>query len=62
MEGHDPRGARLTVGATTTPPGASPPPPPAAPADVAEGTAADLLAARVDAAWPAMGAEIVPGE
>jgi folate-binding protein YgfZ len=26
------------------------------------GTAADLLAARIDAAWPAMGSEIVPGE
>lgn len=35
---------------------------PTPPVDVAEGTAVDLLAARVDAAWPAMGAEIVPGE
>lgn len=32
------------------------------PIDVAEGTAADLVAARVDAVWPAMGVEIVPGE
>jgi folate-binding protein YgfZ len=32
------------------------------PADVAEGSADDLLAARVAAVWPAMGAEIVPGE
>jgi folate-binding protein YgfZ len=35
---------------------------PVAPGDAAEGTEADLLVARVDAAWPAMGAEIVPGE
>ena len=32
------------------------------PADVPEGSADDLLAARIEAAWPAMGAEIVPGE
>ncbi len=35
---------------------------PVARADVAAGSDADLLAARIDAAWPAMGAEIVPGE
>ena len=35
---------------------------PVAPLGVRHGTAADLLAARVDAIWPAMGAEIVPGE
>ncbi|MFZ4719996.1 MAG: YgfZ/GcvT domain-containing protein [Ilumatobacteraceae bacterium] len=33
-----------------------------APADLPAGSADDLLAARIDAAWPAMGAEIVPGE
>jgi len=33
-----------------------------APVGVREGTADDLLAARIDAVWPAMGAEIVPGE
>lgn len=32
------------------------------PAGMPEGSADDLLAARIDAAWPAMGAEIVPGE
>lgn len=32
------------------------------PADVPEGDAEQLLAARIDAVWPAMGAEIVPGE
>jgi len=32
------------------------------PAGVAAGTANDLLAARVEAGWPAMGAEIVPGD
>lgn len=32
------------------------------PADLPDGSADDLLAARIDAAWPAMGAEIVPGE
>ncbi len=32
------------------------------PAGVDHGTAADLLAARIGAVWPAMGAEIVPGE
>ena len=32
------------------------------PADVEHGTAEDLLAARIDAVWPQMGAEIVPGE
>lgn len=35
---------------------------PAAPADVPPGNADDLHAARVDAVWPAMGSEIVPGE
>lgn len=35
---------------------------PQPPAGVREGTADELLAARVEAAWPAMGAEIVPGE
>jgi folate-binding protein YgfZ len=35
---------------------------PAAPADVSPGTADDLLSARIDAVWPQMGAEIVPGE
>lgn len=35
---------------------------PTPPEGVAEGSADDLLAARVDAVWPAMGAEIVPGE
>lgn len=35
---------------------------PEPPAGVPEGTADDLLAARIEAAWPAMGAEIVPGE
>ena len=35
---------------------------PTPPADVPEGDAARLLAARIDAAWPAMGSEIVPGE
>ena len=33
-----------------------------APAGVPAGSADDLLAARVDAVWPAMGVEIVPGE
>jgi folate-binding protein YgfZ len=37
-------------------------PAPDAPDDVREGTPDDLLAARVDAVWPAMGAEIEPGE
>jgi len=32
------------------------------PADVPAGTAEDLLAARIDAVWPAMGTDIVPGE
>jgi tRNA-modifying protein YgfZ len=32
------------------------------PADVPEGSADDLVASRIEAAWPAMGAEIVPGE
>jgi len=32
------------------------------PADVPEGSADDLLAARIEATWPAMGAEILPGE
>jgi folate-binding protein YgfZ len=34
----------------------------APPADVAPGSAQDFLDARVAAGWPAMGAEIVPGE
>ena len=33
-----------------------------APAGVPEGDAAQLLAARVEAAWPQMGIEVVPGE
>lgn len=37
-------------------------PDPQPPAGFAAGTAADLLAARIDAVWPAMGAEIAPGE
>lgn len=37
-------------------------PSPVAPDGVAQGSADDLLAARVDAVWPAMGAEIEPGE
>lgn len=32
------------------------------PAGVAEGSASDLEAARIEAAWPAMGREIVPGQ
>jgi folate-binding protein YgfZ len=35
---------------------------PAPPAGVPEGTAADLLDARIEAVWPAMGSEIEPGE
>ena len=35
---------------------------PAAPAGIPPGSAEDLHAARVDAVWPAMGSEIVPGE
>lgn len=35
---------------------------PAPPADAVAGTSDDLLAARIAAAWPAMGSEIVPGE
>jgi folate-binding protein YgfZ len=35
---------------------------PAAPAGVDAGGDAELLTARVEAAWPAMGTEIVPGE
>lgn len=35
---------------------------PRPPADVRAGDADDLLAARIEAAWPAMGAEIRPGE
>ena len=35
---------------------------PSAPAAAKPGTADDLLAARIDAGWPAMGSEIVPGE
>ena len=37
-------------------------PEPVPPADAVPGTDGDLLAARVAAAWPAMGSEIVPGE
>ncbi|MFM2073265.1 MAG: hypothetical protein RLZZ623_3529 [Actinomycetota bacterium] len=32
------------------------------PANVNEGDLGDLLAARIEACWPAMGAEVVPGE
>ena len=32
------------------------------PAGVEQGTAEDLLASRIDAVWPQMGAEITPGE
>jgi tRNA-modifying protein YgfZ len=35
---------------------------PQPPAGVPAGTADDLLAARIDAVWPQMGSEIVPGE
>lgn len=35
---------------------------PVAPMGVRWGTAGDLAAARVDAVWPAMGSEIVPGD
>jgi folate-binding protein YgfZ len=35
---------------------------PVPPAGVRQGSTAELLAARIDAAWPAMGLEIVPGE
>ena len=35
---------------------------PSAPSGAAAGSADDLLAARIDASWPAMGSEIVPGE
>lgn len=35
---------------------------PEPPAGVREGSADELLAARIEATWPAMGAEIVPGE
>lgn len=35
---------------------------PSAPPEARAGSADDLLAARVAAAWPAMGSEIVPGE
>jgi len=37
-------------------------PSPSAPGGVREGSSADLLAARIEAGWPAMGSEIVPGE
>ena len=37
-------------------------PSPQPPAGVDAGSAADLEAARIEAGWPAMGAEIVPGE
>lgn len=37
-------------------------PAPQPPVGVPEGDGEQLLAARIDAAWPAMGAEIVPGE
>jgi len=37
-------------------------PDPQPPADVAAGSVADLEAARIEAGWPAMGAEIVPGQ
>lgn len=35
---------------------------PIPPVGVPEGTGTDMLAARIGAAWPAMGSEIVPGE
>ncbi len=35
---------------------------PSAPAEAIPGSAEDLLASRIAAAWPAMGSEIVPGE
>lgn len=35
---------------------------PLPPAEAREGTLAELEAARIEAGWPAMGAEIVPGE
>jgi tRNA-modifying protein YgfZ len=37
-------------------------PDPQPPDDVVAGSADELLAARIDAVWPQMGAEIVPGE
>ena len=37
-------------------------PDPQPPAGIDDGSAADLEAARIEAGWPAMGAEIVPGE
>jgi folate-binding protein YgfZ len=37
-------------------------PDPQTPTGVAPGSAADLEAARIEAGWPAMGVEIVPGE
>jgi folate-binding protein YgfZ len=37
-------------------------PAPTSPTEVAEGDVDALLSARIEAAWPAMGAEIVPGE
>lgn len=37
-------------------------PEPAPPPGVAAGSADDLLAARIDAVWPQMGTEILPGE
>jgi tRNA-modifying protein YgfZ len=37
-------------------------PDPHPPSDVAAGSVDDLEAARIDAGWPAMGAEIVPGQ
>ena len=35
---------------------------PAAPEGLRQGSAEELLAARIEAVWPAMGAEILPGE
>ena len=35
---------------------------PSPPSGVPEGDATDLLAARIDAVWPQMGTEIVPGD
>lgn len=37
-------------------------PNPQPPSGTRQGSADELLAARIDAAWPAMGAEIIPGE
>jgi hypothetical protein len=57
------RGAELPAGVASWGGGADLLGPEVVPPDgVREGSTDDLLAARVDAAWPAMGAEIVPGD